>query len=121
MDPDLWGNLPTDLLQLVFSRLPVAGICQLRLLSKTWKRAVDTMDSDFSRLLVKTTYPSMFGVIGSKSEGEFCGLVVDVKAGRRHALEISPSENYVTTMEVLFAQDSDSKIKAWIIVGSELQ
>lgn len=39
------------------------------------------MDFDFSWLFVKMIYLSMFGVIGLKSEGEFCGLVVDVKVG----------------------------------------
>lgn len=98
MDPDLWAKLPTELLQLVFSHLPVVGVRQLRLLSKTWKRAVDSIDSEFHRLLEKTMYPYMFGVVALKSEGEFSGMVVDVKKRQTHALEINASENYVTTM-----------------------
>jgi hypothetical protein len=48
MDPGLWGNLPTELLQLVFSRLGGAEICRLRILSKKWKRDIDRMRAEFN-------------------------------------------------------------------------
>ena len=91
LEPGLWGNLPKELLLLVFSHLSASGISQLRLLSKDWKRNVDT-DSEFSRLLNETVYPRMFGLIA----GPVCigvgrlwaGGLFDGKSDRWHSFEI---------------------------------
>jgi len=122
LDPDVWGTLPTDLLLLVFSRLPVVDICKLRVLSKTWKQIIDSAGSNFSRLLENTTYSNMFGIISLKSESQFSGMVVDVKASqqRAYALKVNPSENYMTTMGAadggLVCFVSRGSMSPWVIV-----
>lgn len=58
MEPALWGTLPNEILFLVFARLPVFGINQLRVLSKDWKREVETPDTEFNRVLEGAGYPA---------------------------------------------------------------
>lgn len=50
MNPALWSKLPTELLQMVFARLPFPQVYQdVRLLSKEWKWSATTGDSELNR------------------------------------------------------------------------
>ncbi|KAG0566855.1 hypothetical protein KC19_7G093000 [Ceratodon purpureus] len=50
MNPALWSTLPTELLQMVFARLPFPQVYQdLRLLSKQWKWNATAGDSELNR------------------------------------------------------------------------
>lgn len=69
LEPALWGTLKPCLLALVFLRLPVAQMLQLRLLSKHWKTAIDSVESDFNMLLEDKIYPNLFGLIGTDYQG----------------------------------------------------
>lgn len=44
MDPKLWSTLPNILLELIFARLPLHCIVQLRTLSKHWHSAIASPD-----------------------------------------------------------------------------
>lgn len=47
MNPNLWGNLPQEILQNVFAHLPLGEISCLTLLSKEWRQIVSS--DDFQR------------------------------------------------------------------------
>lgn len=52
-DPNPWKNLPRELLPVIFVRLSLRAIGQLRSVSKEWNNNVVAKDSDFSQKLVK--------------------------------------------------------------------
>lgn len=62
MDPAVWGNLPEDLLQLVFARLEVPQINRLRVLSKAWLRHMKSTNSKFRQLCAEA-HPKLFALV----------------------------------------------------------
>jgi len=63
LEPSLWGTLPKELLHLVFVHLSIAGIGQLRILSKEWKWNIDNKHSEFNRVLDATTHLKKFAMM----------------------------------------------------------
>ncbi|KAG0570774.1 hypothetical protein KC19_6G186800 [Ceratodon purpureus] len=61
LDPRLWGNLPGEVLEAVFARMPTPAICRLRLLSRAWKRKASTY-SPFTRLCAELQ-PSLYALL----------------------------------------------------------
>lgn len=98
LEPALWGTLPEEILSFVFLRLPAAQISEIRLLSKAWKRTIDSGESYFSRLLEETVYPHMFGLVSQDSD-DWCVRVFDAKADRWHIQEIVPAHDYTITVD----------------------
>lgn len=88
LKPALWGTLSDELLHLVFIRLPVPELSQIRLLSKAWKRSIDSVDSYLSGVLEDTVYPSLFGLIDLD---DLCTRVFDVKRDQWCIRSIDPS------------------------------
>lgn len=56
MNPNLWGNLPQEILQNVFAHLPLGEISCLKLLSKEWRQIVSS--ADFQRVCSEV-YPKL--------------------------------------------------------------
>ncbi|KAG0619438.1 hypothetical protein M758_4G140000, partial [Ceratodon purpureus] len=60
VNPAIWSDLPEELLQRVFARLPLADIIRLRCLSKQWNRILNS--HDFKQVCTDT-HPKMFAII----------------------------------------------------------
>ena len=56
MDPAVWRNLPKDLLQRVFARLPLHQTVRLQCLSKAWHWNVTAKESAFRRIICQCSF-----------------------------------------------------------------
>jgi len=79
LDPAIWSMLPEELLQLIFARLPVRQIADLRLLSKTWDRYVRGETPGFTQLYAER-YPDAFTRLTGSST-KVLVIVVTINVG----------------------------------------
>ena len=84
----LRGSLPHEILQLIFSRLPVQDIRRLRFLSKAWKTMV-TFDTDFHRIC-DAVHGRLIALVTAHSHkpGTFWIRVFSTKSNRWDSFEI---------------------------------
>ncbi|KAG0556977.1 hypothetical protein KC19_11G092400 [Ceratodon purpureus] len=84
----LRGSLPHEILQLIFSRLPVQDIRRLRFLSKAWKTMV-TFDTDFHRIC-DAVHGRLIALVAahSRKPGTFWIRVFSTKSNRWDSFEI---------------------------------
>lgn len=66
--PASWSTMPVELLQLVFARLPLPKIIQLRSLSKSWNRSFTSEELEFMRACTDAG-PRVFAMI--TDDGDF--------------------------------------------------
>lgn len=89
LNPSVWGNLPRELLPLIFARLPLRGVGRLRSISKEWRRSVDSIESDFSQALRAVNH-TMLALISPMVDalGDFQVRIYDVKTNNWHCYEM---------------------------------
>lgn len=51
LDPSIWSDLPTAMVELIFAQLPLREVYRLRSLSRGWRSAIASPESEFMRLL----------------------------------------------------------------------
>lgn len=82
MYPGLWRTLPKELLQLVFARVPVPKINQLRCLSREWRLSLYT-GSNFMWACAEAG-PKIFETITEHCQGLISVWLYDIRANRWH-------------------------------------
>ena len=76
MDPAVWRNLPKDLLQMVFDRLPVRQTVRLQCLSKAWRWNVTAKTLRLGGLFASAASPKMFALVGGVLDSSCVNQVV---------------------------------------------
>jgi hypothetical protein len=93
MDPAVWRNLPEEVVQMVFARLPLHQIVRLQCLSKAWRWKVTAAESGFRRLCASAGLqkPNMFALADEALHG--MGIVsiklFDAEAHKWHVFEMT--------------------------------
>lgn len=92
IDPGLWSKLSEDLVGLVFARLPIPQIIELRKCSTAWSSLSET--SSFKRSFAEAN-PNLFGLLGWDNDLEtFRTRMFDAKSKEWHGVELTfPLEN----------------------------
>jgi hypothetical protein len=89
MNPNLWGNLPQEILQNVFAHLPLGEISCLKLLSKEWRQIVSS--ADFQRVCSEV-YPKLVCLLtrdrGARDEHNLFWVRVMDHSQKWHTYEI---------------------------------
>jgi hypothetical protein len=91
MDPAVWRNLPEEVLQMVFARLPLLQIVSLKCLSKAWRWNVTAVESGFRRLCAGLQKPNVFALADEAihSIGVLDIKMFDVEAQKWHKFEMT--------------------------------
>lgn len=99
ISPTLWGNLPRELLPLIFARLSLPGIGRLRSVSREWQKSIDSVDSEFSQELQAMNH-SMVALISplEDSLGDFQVRVYDVKRNTWHCYDMHATIGVSSTL-----------------------
>ena len=82
---NMWSNLPTDILERVFTFLPIASVCQFRMLSKSWNRYITS--PNFTHAQASNVSPEEYVLIASPQSWYKNWCVLDV--ARRRFLNFS--------------------------------
>lgn len=99
MNPCLWSALPDEVLQLVFARLPLPKLNQLRTLSKKWNRRFSSPeDPEFMRAC-QAAHPGLFAmVIEGFDLGSISVRLYDTKAKKWYSYIDRMDQDHVFTM-----------------------
>jgi hypothetical protein len=96
VDPWVWGNLPRELVELVFAKLPLPRIIELRKCSKGMPRMI-CKTSDF-RGACSESHPVLFGLLGWDAHHESLGTrLLDVKSKEWLFVELAGLPGAVST------------------------
>lgn len=96
VDPWVWGNLPRELVELVFAKLPLPRIIELRKCSKGMPRMICNT-SDF-REACSESHPVLFGLLGWDAHHESLGTrLLDVKSKEWLLVELAGLPGAVST------------------------
>lgn len=87
IDPGLWSNLSEDLVGLVFARLPVSRIVELKNSSSAWSSLSDS--SSFKESFAEAN-PNLFGLLGWDNNLEtFWTRMFDAKSKEWHGVKLN--------------------------------
>lgn len=86
MDPKIWSNIPPNLLEVIFSRLPLQSLVQIRNLTKQWRS--DFTSPIFQRVCSESR-PMGFAVVESEKTDPKRVWVYDALARSWHALPLA--------------------------------
>jgi hypothetical protein len=91
MDPAVWRNLPEEVMQMVFARLPMLQIVSLQCLSKAWRWNVTAVESGFRRLSAGLQKPNVFALADEAIHdiGVLSIKMFDVEAQKWHGFEMT--------------------------------